>query len=119
MNTLTQLELILNQLYNCSAQISQCIETENLEELSSALGVKDKILEKIEQMKKTSPNWDLSAFSEVITKIEKNELSNIEKIKQSKQKIREELTAHSKTSKLINTYEPQNQTSGNILDMSE
>lgn len=113
-----QLELLLNQLYNCSLAIYAAIEKDDLNEIDNLIQQKNKTMKLLDTNKKFF-NECFSLYDIMIEKIKKQENKNLQFLNVKKNEFYTKYKNAIKTAKILNKYEPSEPRSGSIVDASE
>lgn len=112
-----QLELLLNQLFDCSLAINKAIKNNLSSELDNLLEIKDEKLKLIENNKKFIN--DFSQFNELIEKIKQQENENISLLSKQKNETYKNLQKTLSSAKIMKKYEQIENVNGAIVDVKE
>ena len=112
-----QVELLLNQLLDCSFSIHKSVLNNDTEELDRLIKIKDEKIKLIEENKKFCV--DLNKFKEITIKIEQQEKENLILLETKKNEISKRYKQVLANSKILNKYEINNNQSGAIIDIRE
>ncbi len=114
----SQLELLLNQIYDCSIAINNAINTEDEAELSDLVARKAKKIKLLEKNKKFLEDSQMTLFDVMLRKIQEQELENINLLKAKRNIFYKKYIQSVKKSKILNKYSPIIE-SGVIVDTVE
>lgn len=114
----TQLELLLNQLYNCSIAIYKAISIDDSEELDNLIVSKSKIIKLIDTNKKFL-SGSFSFFDVMVEQIKKQENLNLQLLQEKKNAYYKKYRQSIKSSKILNKYSPAITPKGSIVDELE
>ena len=112
-----QVELLLNQLLDCSFSIHKSIINNDTEELDRLIKIKDEKIQLIEENKKFC--IDLDKFKELTRKIEQQENENLILLETQKKELNKIYKQTLASSKILNKYEINNNQNGAIIDIRE
>ena len=113
-----QLELLLNQLYDCSLAIHKAIQNEDLNELNSLIDAKTEKMKLLDSNKKFLGD-SFSLFDVMVEQIKKQENANLRLLEEKKNVFYKKYRQAIKTSKILNKYSLAITPKGGIVDMIE
>jgi len=112
-----QVELLLNQLLDCSFSIHKSILNNDTEELERLIKIKDEKIKLIEENKKFCA--DFNKFKEITIKINQQEKENLILLNTQKNELNKIYKQTLASSKILNKYEINNNQNGAIVDIHE
>lgn len=113
-----QLELLLNQLYDCSLAIYDAIQNEDLNELNNLIEAKAEKMKLVDKNKKFL-TCSFSLFDVMVEQIKKQEVINLQLLEEKKNIFYKKYRQTIKTSKILNKYTPAIAPKGAIVDTAE
>ena len=114
---LSQMELLLNQLYECSIAIHSAIEKGDAQEIDNLIEIKNEKLNLIELNKKFVENTP--EFLDKIKQIQEQEKVNLAYLNEKKDEIYKQYKSVQVSSKVIQKYAQNNGLNGSIVDVRE
>lgn len=115
----SQLELLLNTLYNCSIAIHNAIVNNDEEELNILIKKKKELLKAISTNKKFLESSDFLIYDYMLEEIRAQEKINIKLLKESRSKVYKQYQRNTRTSKILNKYSPNEPKNGSIVDIKD
>lgn len=115
-----QLELVYEKLYAISLEIKKQIEEKDYNEILSTINKKDMLINQLNQTKKILTNQsEVPDFiKEMESKLNQQELDNMEKLEKARNELKNELNKLNKDIKLVSAYS-QNDGASSIIDITE
>jgi len=114
---LTQIKILLNQLFDCSCAIYKAIANNDSQEIDRLIITKDEKLKLFQENKKFIDN--LVQFNDIIDKIKQQEAKNLKLLTEKKEKILKEQKTNLANIMVLKKYEQNNNLNGSIVDIKE
>ncbi len=114
---LTQIEILLNQLFDCSLAVRSAIEKNDSEEIDRLIEIKNDKLKLFQDNRKFIV--ELTQFKDMIEKIQEQDSENIKLLTSKKENILKQYKVNMANITVLKRYEQDNNLNGSIVDVSE